>query len=114
VNQLPGGMEKFNEFLKNRHEASSLEVQVQSAGTVPCIAGRIDLKPIATDEQQHLSFQSNPGQSAVVPFVGVPSYRYWVFGGFCARSRYGHGTRAAPVLFADYLRGLSSVSWCWD
>ncbi len=54
-------MEKLNEFLKNRHEASSLEVQEQSAGTVPCITGRIDLKPIATDEQQRLSFQSNPG-----------------------------------------------------
>ena len=51
----------LNEFLKNRHEASSLEVQEQSAGTVPCNTGRIDLKPIATEEQQRLSFQSNPG-----------------------------------------------------
>ena len=61
MNQLPGGMEKLKEFLKNWHEASSLEVQVQSDGAVPCITGRIDLKPNATDEQQRWSFQSNPG-----------------------------------------------------
>ena len=38
--------------------------------------------------------------------MGVAGYRCWVFGDLCARSRYGHGTSAAPVLCADYPRGL--------
>jgi hypothetical protein len=73
-------MEKLNGFLKNQHEASSLEVLLQNAGTVPCITGANRRKTDYDRRAAALEFPIKPRIAAVFSVVIVGFF----FGNLCA------------------------------